>query len=208
MADSSFGTLLVGVLIGAWLSSSCMAYDFYVGDRHGWFPNPSEPFNHWAVRNRFQVKDKLVFNYDNESDSVLLVSKEQYDTCNTTDSYLKLEGGQSTYAFSRSGPFYFISGNSTRCKDHGEKLIVIVMTVRGKDRVSPPLSSHPIFPPPPFTVTSPSPAPENAGESPSISPSENEHSSNAPPQHSSSHLISLDFGSGLLVGLLALGFLS
>lgn len=147
----------------------------------------------------------VVFNYDNESDSVLLVSKEQYDTCNTTDSYLKLEGRQSTYAFSRSGPFYFISGNSTRCKDHGEKLIVIVMAIRGKDRVSPPSSSHPIFPPP-FTVTSPSPAPGNAGESPSISPSENEHSSNAPPHHSSSHLISLDFGSGLLlVGLLALG---
>lgn len=58
VAGSRFGALLVGVLIGAWLSS-CMAYDFYVGDRHGWFPNPRESFNNWAGRNRFQVKDKI-----------------------------------------------------------------------------------------------------------------------------------------------------
>jgi Plastocyanin-like domain len=127
------------------------------------------------------------------------VSKEQYDRCNTTDSYLKLEGGQSTYTFSRSGPFYFISGNSTRCKDHGEKLVVIVMAIRQKDKVNPP-SSHPIFPPP--SAMSPSPAPGNAHES--ISPSENEKSSNVPPLHSSSHLIDFDFVSGLSVGLLAL----
>lgn len=150
----------------------------------------------------------VVFNYDKETDSVLLVSKEQYDTCNTTDSYLKIEGGQSTYTFSRSGPFYFISGNSTRCKDNGEKLVVIVMAVREKDKVSPPLSSRPIFPPPPppASAMSPSPAPGNADESPSISPSENERSSNLPPppHSSSSNLIGFDLGSGLLVGVLAL----
>ncbi|KAJ4767984.1 Early nodulin-like protein 1 [Rhynchospora pubera] len=201
MAGSKFGALLVGVLIGAWLSS-CMAYDFYVGDRHGWSPNPSEPFNNWAERNRFQVKDKLVFNYETEHDSVLLVSKEQYDTCNTTSSYLKLEGGHSTFAFSRSGPFYFISGNSTRCKDNGEKLIIIVMAIRDKSKVSPP-SSHPILPPP-SSSTLPSPAPQMAGESPSISPSEIEHPISAPPQHSSSHFSS-NYSLGLFVSLLILG---
>ncbi|KAJ3702255.1 hypothetical protein LUZ61_005960 [Rhynchospora tenuis] len=200
MAGSRFGVLLVGVLIGAWLSS-CMAYDFYVGDRHGWSPNPSEPFNNWASRNRFQVKDKLVFNYETEHDSVLLVSKEQHDSCNTTSSYLKLEGGHSTFAFSRSGPFYFISGNSTRCKDNGEKLIVIVMAIRDKSKVSPP-SSHPIFPPP--SGVPPSPAPEITRESPSISPSEIEHSISKPPQHSSSHFSS-DYSLGLVVSLLVIG---
>jgi hypothetical protein len=36
-----------------------MAYDFYVAGKHGWFPDPYEPFNNWAARNRFQVEDKI-----------------------------------------------------------------------------------------------------------------------------------------------------
>ncbi|XP_077224704.1 uncharacterized protein LOC143858006 isoform X2 [Tasmannia lanceolata] len=37
------------------------AYNFYVWGGGGWALNPSENFNHWAERNRFQVNDSLVF---------------------------------------------------------------------------------------------------------------------------------------------------
>jgi Plastocyanin-like domain len=58
MSGSSYEALFLVVIIGAWLSS-CVAYDFYVGGKHGWFPDPYDPFNNWAGRNRFQVKDKI-----------------------------------------------------------------------------------------------------------------------------------------------------
>lgn len=38
---------------------SSEGYDFYVGGQDGWVQSPSENFNHWAERNRFQVNDSL-----------------------------------------------------------------------------------------------------------------------------------------------------
>jgi hypothetical protein len=40
-------------------AGGCAARDFYVGGRDGWTPNPGEPHNRWAERNRFQVNDTL-----------------------------------------------------------------------------------------------------------------------------------------------------
>lgn len=35
------------------------AYQFNVGGKSGWVLNPSENYNHWAGRMRFQVNDTL-----------------------------------------------------------------------------------------------------------------------------------------------------
>ncbi|KAK1321542.1 hypothetical protein QJS10_CPA03g00805 [Acorus calamus] len=67
------------------------SYDFYVGGRDGWVQNPSENYNNWSSRNRFQIKDNLVFKYKNGEDSVLVVKKEDYESCNTNNPIKKLE---------------------------------------------------------------------------------------------------------------------
>lgn len=47
-------------LLSVLMAATCAAgRDFYVGGRAGWAPNPAEPFNAWAERNRFQVNDTL-----------------------------------------------------------------------------------------------------------------------------------------------------
>ncbi|CAN6694343.1 unnamed protein product [Malus baccata var. baccata] len=43
------------------LCSTTQGYKFYVGGRDGWVLNPSENYNHWAERNRFNVNDNLFF---------------------------------------------------------------------------------------------------------------------------------------------------
>ncbi|XP_072983901.1 early nodulin-like protein 3 [Typha latifolia] len=128
------------LLFLALVTNKCLAYDHFVGGQDGWLPNPSEAFDHWAKRNRFQVNDRLVFKYDKEEDTVLEVSKEHYESCNVTNPYLKLEGGNSVFDLARSGPFFFISGKQSNC-EKGEKLIVVVLATRRKQSPSLPPSS-------------------------------------------------------------------
>jgi len=41
------------------LLSSSQAKKFNVGESQGWVPNPSESYNNWAERNRFQINDTI-----------------------------------------------------------------------------------------------------------------------------------------------------
>ena len=51
---------LLWALLACYLFSSSVAYNsFDVGGKDGWVINPSESYNHWAERNRFQVNDSL-----------------------------------------------------------------------------------------------------------------------------------------------------
>lgn len=54
--------LLIAVILMA-LTTSSMAYTFYVGGREGWVANPSESYDAWAGRNRFRVNDTLGMNF-------------------------------------------------------------------------------------------------------------------------------------------------
>ena len=49
---------LFGILSGS------QAYTFYVGGKDGWVLYPSENYNHWAERMRFQVSDTLGEQYN------------------------------------------------------------------------------------------------------------------------------------------------
>ncbi|KAL6561807.1 hypothetical protein OROMI_017408 [Orobanche minor] len=160
-------------------------HQFLVGGRDGWVLNPSEIYNHWAERNRFQVNDTLLFKYKNGSDSVLVVNKKDYYNCNNTGNpILKLENGNSVFKFEHSGPFYFISGIKANCEG-GQKLIVVVLAVRNRPLTPPPTAHSPTAPPPkgsspsppPTTgspapgISTPSPSPSGGAHSPASSPS-------------------------------------
>ncbi|KAL2327634.1 hypothetical protein Fmac_021061 [Flemingia macrophylla] len=160
------------------LLSSSQARKFKVGGSQGWVPNPSESYNTWAGRNRFQINDSIVFKYNKGSDSVLEVNKEDYDKCNKTKPIKKFENGDTEFTFDRSGPFYFISGNDGNC-EKGQKLLVVVLSPRTppspkspSPKISPspspmPKPNPPIVSPPAPSPTSPSPA---SSPAPSVAP--------------------------------------
>ncbi|CAO2205233.1 unnamed protein product [Urochloa humidicola] len=169
---------MLAVLLAA-SSSSADAREFHVGGRGGWAPNPAEPFNTWAERNRFQVNDTLVFRYNKDADGVVVVTPSHYDACNTTEPVLRLAGGgESRFVFAASGPYFFVSADAARCKA-GERLIVVVLAVRGGNTpssptLSPPKSSSspPTSPPPSAATPAPTavPSPPNSPSSPASPP--------------------------------------
>ncbi|KAJ7981485.1 Early nodulin-like protein [Quillaja saponaria] len=149
-------------------SSSSQALKFNVGGKNGWVLKPSEDYNHWAERNRFQVNDTLFFKYKKGSDSVLVVTNDDYDSCNTKNPIQILNDGDSTFKFDRSGPFFFISGNAESCQK-GQRLIIVVLAVRDKPH-QPPSSPTPFSSPP---VVLPSPKAESPKVGGSPQPSRN-----------------------------------
>ncbi|XP_057450988.1 early nodulin-like protein 3 [Lotus japonicus] len=179
--------LIISMVILA-SSSSSQAYKFIVGGKDGWVVKPSEKYSHWAERNRFQVNDTLYFKYKKGSDSVAVVTKEDYDACNPKNPIHIMDGGDSTFQFDRSGPFFFISGNVENCQ-HGQKLIVVVLAVIHNQHHHSDQSPSPSAPP-----SSPVPPPAEAqphvrsGPSPMPSPGPSgiEAPAPAPASHSGS----------------------
>ncbi|KAL5715461.1 hypothetical protein ACHQM5_017275 [Ranunculus cassubicifolius] len=168
--ESKTSFIFLCMFLSSFLISS-QAYDFYVGGRDGWVIKPSESYDHWAQRNRFQVNDTLVFKYKSGSDSVLAVRKQDFDTCSISNPLLKLDGGDSRYKLGNSGPFYFISGNQTNCQK-GQKLMLIVLTPRNKrPPTATPPSPAPASPPSTAPASPPSTAPAATPPSSSTTPS-------------------------------------
>ncbi|RLM93401.1 early nodulin-like protein 2 [Panicum miliaceum] len=166
---------LLAVLLAA--ATGADGRDFHVGGRAGWAPNPAEPFNTWAERNRFQVNDTLVFRYNKDADAVLVVTPSHYDACNTTEPVLRLDGGDTRFVFNGSGPYFFISADEGRCRA-GERLIVVVLAVRNnsggntpsppKSSSSPPTSPPPVATPAPRALPPPPLPPKSSSSSPPV----------------------------------------
>ncbi|TKY48204.1 Early nodulin protein 1 [Spatholobus suberectus] len=121
---------------------------FKVGGRFGWHepgPNNTEFYSQWAERNRFQIGDALVFEYQN--DSVLSVEKWDYINCDASNPITAFDNGKSTFNLDRPGDFYFISGTDDHCKN-GQRLLVDVMHPHPILKSPPPISLPPEgFPP-------------------------------------------------------------
>ncbi|XP_061352570.1 early nodulin-like protein 1 [Gastrolobium bilobum] len=110
-------------------SSQAAAKEFSVGGKDGWVVEPSEYYNQRAQENRFHVNGIIYFKYKKGDDSVLVVKKEDYFSCNNNNPIHKMDGGNSTFLLDRLGHFFFISGNVDSCKN-GQKLIIFVNAVR------------------------------------------------------------------------------
>ncbi|KAL8147687.1 early nodulin-like protein 2 [Apium graveolens] len=173
------GFLSVIILSIFLAASSTDANNFLVGGKNGWTTHPSEDYRTWSGRLRFLINDTLSFKYSKETDSVVVVSKDDYDKCNAANPISKLDGGDSTFNFDRSGPFYFITSNKTNC-DQGQKLVIVVLALRNKSPPTPPASS-----PAPAADLAPVPLPESQtpGPSPSsgsLAPTTSAPGANAP----------------------------
>ncbi|RVW46876.1 Early nodulin-like protein 2 [Vitis vinifera] len=181
-------SLLLLAIFMAFLCSS-QGYVFYVGGKQGWSENPSEDYIQWAERNRFQVNDTLVddyewrrfavFKYEKGQNSVLVVNREDYYKCNVENPINKYTDGNTEFKLDRSGSFFFIGGNADYCQK-GQRLIVVVLAVRNESQTPTPTPSVPGNPP---LLSPPSESPEGS-PSPASSPAGDEHSP-APAPHGS-----------------------
>lgn len=59
VVSSTVAAMAAAVAVVAVMMGSSDAHEFHVGGRDGWVENPSESFDQWAGRNRFQVNDTL-----------------------------------------------------------------------------------------------------------------------------------------------------
>ncbi|XP_027927821.1 early nodulin-like protein 2 [Vigna unguiculata] len=171
------GLFLFFISMSILFSSPATACTFFQLD---WVPNPSQHYTHWAQRNRFQVNDTLLFKYKSGCDSVLVVKKEDYDSCNTSNAMQEMDGGDSMFTFVKSGPFFFITGNAQNCK-RGQKLTVVVLAVRHNKHTH--LLSPAATPP---TAGAETPAENGPIPSSDVSPSGPTSSAPSQPKHSGS----------------------
>ncbi|KAF2285820.1 hypothetical protein GH714_008258 [Hevea brasiliensis] len=77
------------------------ATQFTVGGAKGWTVSDNASasnFNQWAERTRFQIGDSLA-----RPDSVLQVTKEDYDNCATTAALATFKDGHTVFTFNRRG---------------------------------------------------------------------------------------------------------
>ncbi|VFQ87433.1 unnamed protein product [Cuscuta campestris] len=135
-SSSSSSWSLTRVAVAAWLCaavfslhfSAAVSNEFSVGGDKGWvIPKEDNPqfYNDWASKNRFKVDDTLKFEY--RKDSVLEVSKEEYEKCRSSGHPIFFDNREHTsFKLDRSGLFYFISGVSGHC-ERGQKMIVKVL---------------------------------------------------------------------------------
>ncbi|XP_044972393.1 early nodulin-like protein 1 [Hordeum vulgare subsp. vulgare] len=117
------------------LATPAQGLVFHVGGPRGWrVPDANTSYGWWAMNNRFHVGDQLYFKYEN--DSVLLVTREEFDACNATEPLSRFADGSTTVRLDRPGFFCFISGEPGHCEE-GQRLIVRVMVHPAEPAPSP-----------------------------------------------------------------------
>ncbi|KAF3336657.1 mavicyanin-like protein [Carex littledalei] len=121
--------LFLSLVTSLFLFNPAFAYQFTVGGPIGWTVptegnEPESNYNHWALRTHIHVGDSLYFKYEN--DSVLLISRDDYRSCDASNPIVMFTDGNSTFEFDRVGFFYFISGEPGHCSA-GQRMIVRVM---------------------------------------------------------------------------------
>ncbi|KAK4379491.1 hypothetical protein RND71_001353 [Anisodus tanguticus] len=137
MAVSAVATLFF-LLVA---SPVAFAANHVVGGSGGW--SQSGDYSTWAAGETFNVGDTLEFNYGG-SHGVDVISKNDYDNCNTGNAIESYSDGKTTIKLSKAGPMYFTCPTFGHCQT-GMKLVI---TVKDSSTLSdsPPSSTTPSTP--------------------------------------------------------------
>ncbi|GAV72648.1 Cu_bind_like domain-containing protein [Cephalotus follicularis] len=100
------------------------ATTYTVGDNSGW--DVSTDLETWPQGKKFYVGDALLFQYSSIY-SVCEVTRENYDSCNTSNVIATYTDGNTTIPLSKPGEMYFVCGEELYCLG-GMKLQVNVLT--------------------------------------------------------------------------------
>ncbi|XP_060194444.1 early nodulin-like protein 6 [Lycium barbarum] len=127
MASSKVFLCLVYFFLCSLNFFTVLATEFNVGGDKGWVVptvKDDQVYNQWAGKNRFKINDTLRFEY--KKDSVLVVTKEEYEKCKSSHPIFFSNNGKSIYKLEQPGLYYFISGVSGHC-ERGLKMIIKVL---------------------------------------------------------------------------------
>ncbi|GMQ07080.1 hypothetical protein CsSME_00051431 [Camellia sinensis var. sinensis] len=114
-------------LVAALLQTTVAQKVHVVGDTLGWLVPPDGPIAYatWAAMQTFSPGDVLVFNFITGQQDVARVSKEAFDTCNSTNPILLETNGPVNFTLSSGGEYYFIGTMEMHCP-LGQKLAMYV----------------------------------------------------------------------------------
>ncbi|KAM5547942.1 hypothetical protein ABKV19_002087 [Rosa sericea] len=117
---------------------------YIVGDDLGWAipPGGAATYAAWAAEHSFVVNDELEFDFAVGEQDLALVTKDDYDSCNTADPLLLFQEAV-TLQFIASDTFYFTSTLAGHCTK-GQKIAIYIGAA---------------LPPSPSPVPSPTPCP-------------------------------------------------
>ncbi|XVF48067.1 hypothetical protein PTKIN_Ptkin03bG0161000 [Pterospermum kingtungense] len=142
---------------------------YTVGDTMGWtIPTTggASAYERWANGKAFMVGDILVFNYVTGAHDVAEVTREAYQTCNTSNLLSNFTTGPTRITLETSGEHFYICAVPGHCSA-GQKLSI---NVTGSSTATPPSSSSPspsTVVPPSSTTSPPSPTGDNTATPPS-----------------------------------------
>ncbi|XP_021808942.1 mavicyanin-like [Prunus avium] len=100
------------------------AAEYIVGDDLGWTvpPNGAATYVEWASKYNFIVNDILDFKFAQGEQDVTLVTKENFEICNSTDPLFQLQK-PARFQFLSADTFYFICSFAGHCAQ-GQKVAV------------------------------------------------------------------------------------
>ncbi|KAL7168427.1 hypothetical protein ACSBR2_038795 [Camellia fascicularis] len=170
-AKLSSTKLVVLALAAAVLVEFSAAANYTVGDNTGWVDNPSGGatfYSNWASQHTFVTGDILVFNYVTGQHNVATVTKNAYDTCNSTSPISFATTGPTNITLNTTGEYYFFCTVGTHCAK-GQKLAINVTSSTIAPSPGAP-SSPPTTSPSPASLPSPTASPPPSTTAPPPSP--------------------------------------
>ncbi|KAF3434205.1 hypothetical protein FNV43_RR25308 [Rhamnella rubrinervis] len=148
-------------------STKVVSYQYKVGDLDAWgIPTSANPlvYAKWSKDHTFKIGDSLLFLYPPSQDSVIQVTQQSYDSCNTTDPILYMNNGNSLFNITAFGDLFFTSGEPGHCGKK-QKLHISVLSGNASPSYGP--SALPEISPSYPTVFGTIPAPPSSS-SPSL----------------------------------------
>ncbi|KAK4420291.1 Blue copper protein [Sesamum alatum] len=142
------------LVLAAMLDSSSAQTTHVVGDSLGWLvpPGGEVAYRTWATSRTFTVGDVLVFNFTTGVHDAAEVSREAYDSCNSSSPISIFTNGPARITLTSAGEHHFICTFNRHC-DFGQKLAINVSAASTAP------APQPATPPPaPAPETTPSPA--------------------------------------------------
>ncbi|KAM1625779.1 hypothetical protein ACFXTH_014124 [Malus domestica] len=99
MALRNTATLIFFVMMV--LSGACLGDVYRVGDSDGWTSRGLVDYNKWASTKEFHVGDTLMFAYNSQFHNVMLVTKQDFESCNATATITVYTSGSDTITLKR-----------------------------------------------------------------------------------------------------------
>lgn len=118
--------------VTALLQTSAAQTVHVVGDSLGWLVPPGGPiaYETWVDLQTFVVGDVLVFNFITGEQDVARVTKEAFNSCNSTNPIFLETTGPFNYTLDAAGEYYFIGTMDRHCY-LGQKLAINVSASAG-----------------------------------------------------------------------------